>query len=55
MSKTKEKADRIREKMKELIGEGQLDLGVWTPETLSNNCVIKHYSWVLKDKNHQRG
>ena len=44
MSKTKRKADKIRKKMHKI----NLDLGVWTPKTLSNRCVIKHYSWVLK-------
>jgi len=46
MSRTKEKADKIRKKMWKLIERGKLNLGVWTPETLSNRCVIKYYKWV---------
>ena len=47
-SKTKRKADKIRKRMRELIRMGKLDLGVWTPEELSNRNVIKNYSWVIK-------
>ena len=47
-SKTKYYADKIRRKMWELIKRGELDLGVWTPNKMSNRYVIKNFRWVLK-------
>ena len=48
ISKTKKKADKIRKRMEKLIEKGMLDIGVWTPEKMSNRNVIKNYSWIMK-------
>jgi len=53
-SKSRVRANKIRKKMLDKIKKGELNLGVWTPDTLSNRCVIKHYSFLLRkdgDKN----
>lgn len=46
LSKTTQKADKIRRELK----IRNINLGVWTPETLSNGAVIKMYSHLINNK-----
>jgi len=47
-SKTTDKANEIRIKLNEKVKKGEIDLGVWTPHTLSNRAIIKTYSFLLR-------
>jgi len=49
-SKTTRKADKIRLILYEKINNGEIDLGVWTPHRLSNNAILKMYSYLKKKK-----
>ncbi len=49
-SKRSLRANKIRIELSRKIRRGEIDLGVWTPETLSNGAVIKMYSWLIRNK-----
>ena len=49
-SKTKYKADKIRKVMNKLISKGKLNLGFWTPDRLSNRCVLKYFGYLRKKR-----
>ena len=46
-SKTSQRADKIRQNLDWLVKIKKIDLGVWTPQTLSNRAVIKMFSHII--------